>query len=138
MVDLNRIETFLHAAETLNFSEAARILHLTQPTVSHHIKNLEQELGVELFKRKDGAIKLTEAGRLLVPWARRMMQGSIEMQEMMESLKVGIAGNLYIACSTTADIFGVVMQLQQSRVGNTLLRAIIFPPILASFSTNAT
>jgi len=49
MVDLLRIETFLHAAENLNFSETARILHLTQPTVSHHIKNLEKELGVELF-----------------------------------------------------------------------------------------
>jgi DNA-binding transcriptional ArsR family regulator len=88
MVDLNRIESFLHAAESLNFSEAARTLHLTQPTVSHHIKNLEQELGVELFKRQDGTIKLTEAGRLLVPWARRMMQNSIEMQEMMDSIYI--------------------------------------------------
>ena len=51
MVDLLRIETFIHAAEHLNFSEAARILHLSQPTVSHHIKNLEQELGVTLFQR---------------------------------------------------------------------------------------
>ena len=51
MVDLNRIESFLHAAETLNFSEAARALHLTQPTISHHIKNLEQELGVEITEQ---------------------------------------------------------------------------------------
>ncbi len=102
MVDLLRIETFLHAAEHLNFSEAARILHLSQPTVSHHIKNLEQELGVSLFERDGTSIKLTEAGRILIPWARRMLRDSIEMQEMMESLKEGIAGNLQIACSTTA------------------------------------
>lgn len=102
MVDLLRIETFLHAAEQLNFSEAARILHLSQPTVSHHIKNLEQELGVALFEREGTSIRLTEAGRLLLPWARRMLRDSIEMQEMMESLKAGIAGNLQIACSTTA------------------------------------
>ncbi|NQS91206.1 MAG: LysR family transcriptional regulator [Chloroflexi bacterium] len=102
MVDLLRIETFLHAAENLNFSEAARILHLSQPTVSHHIKNLEQDLGVELFQRQGTAIKLTEAGRLLVPWARRILRDSIEMQDMMESLKEGIAGNLEIACSTAA------------------------------------
>lgn len=102
MVDLQRIESFLYAAENLNFSEAARILHLTQPTVSHHIKNLEQDLGVELFERQGAAIKLTEAGRLLVPWARKMMRDSIEMQEIMQSLKEGIAGNLSIACSTTA------------------------------------
>jgi len=102
MVDLLRIETFIHAATHLNFSEAARILHLSQPTVSHHIKNLEGELGVTLFEREGNSIKLTEAGRLLLPWARRMLRDSIEMQEMMESLKEGIAGNLQIACSTTA------------------------------------
>lgn len=102
MVDLLRIETFIHAAEHLNFSEAARILHLSQPTVSHHIKNLEQDLGVELFARQGVSITLTEAGRLLLPWARRMLRDSIEIQEMMESLKEGLAGNLQIACSTTA------------------------------------
>ncbi len=102
MVDLLRIETFLHAAEHLNFSEAARILHLSQPTVSHHIKNLEQELGVSLFERDGSSISLTEAGRLLLPLARRMLRDSSEMQEMMESVKQGIAGNLHIACSTTA------------------------------------
>ena len=102
MVDLLRIETFIHAAEHLNFSEAARILHLSQPTVSHHIKNLEQDLGVTLFERQGVAMTLTEAGRLLLPWAKRMIRDSIEIQEMMESLKQGIAGNLNIACSTTA------------------------------------
>jgi DNA-binding transcriptional LysR family regulator len=102
MVDLVRIETFLHAAENLNFSEAARILHLSQPTVSHHIKSLEKELGVSLFVRQGSAMKLTDAGRLLVPWARRMLRDSIELQEIMDSMKVGMAGNVVIACSTTA------------------------------------
>jgi DNA-binding transcriptional LysR family regulator len=94
MVDLLRIETFLHAAENLNFSEAARILHLSQPIVSHHIKTMENDLGVTLFERQGATIKLTDAGKLLVPWARRVMRDSIEMQEMMESLKEGMAGNL--------------------------------------------
>ena len=102
MVDLVRIETFIHAAENLNFSEAARVLHLSQPTVSHHIKSLENDLGVKLFERQGAAIKLTDAGRLLIPWARRMLRDSIELQEIMESLKAGMAGSLVIACSTTA------------------------------------
>jgi len=102
MVDLLRIETFLHAAENLNFSEAARILHISQPTVSHHIKIMENDLGVTLFERQGATIKLTDAGKLLVPWARRVIRDSIEMQEMMESLKEGMAGTLQIACSTTA------------------------------------
>lgn len=102
MVDLMRIETFLHTAENLSFSEAARLLHLSQPTVSHHIKKLEQELGVDLFERQASSIRLTDAGRLLVPWARKVVRNSIEMQEMMASLQEGIAGSLRIACSTTA------------------------------------
>ncbi len=102
MVDLLRIESFLHTAENLSFSEAARVLHLTQPTVSHHIKKLEQELGVELFNRQGSSIKLTDAGRLLVPWARKVIRDSIEMQEMMASLQAGLAGSLQVACSTTA------------------------------------
>ena len=76
MVDLLRIETFLHAADNLNFSETARILHLAQPTVSHHIKTLEKELGVELFERQGAALKLTEAGRLLIPWAKKVLRDS--------------------------------------------------------------
>ena len=101
MPDLVKLKSFLHAAESLSFSEAAKQLHLTQPTVSHHIKSLERELGVELFMRSGSNIKLTEAGRLLLPWAHKLIHQSIEMQEMMASLQQKIVGHLRIACSTT-------------------------------------
>ena len=127
MVDLLRIETFLHAADNLNFSETARILHLAQPTVSHHIKTLEKELGVELFERQGAALKLTEAGRLLIPWAKKVLRDSIEMKEMMDSLKEGIAGNLFIACSTTAGKYvlpqlAARFSLRHPKIHTTLLR----------------
>jgi DNA-binding transcriptional LysR family regulator len=127
MVDLIKVETFLHAAEKLNFSEAARILHLSQPTVSHHVKNLEQDLGVTLFKRQGASVQLTEAGRLLLPWARRMVRDSIEMQEMMDSLKQGLAGDLMIACSTTAGkyvlpLLAARFSKRHPRICTTLLR----------------
>jgi DNA-binding transcriptional LysR family regulator len=102
MIELTKLEIFLYAAESLNFSAAARQLHLTQPTVSHDIKVLEDELGAELFKRKGPSLQLTEAGRLLLPWARKMIKDSIDLQAMIEALQEGIAGNLRIACSTTA------------------------------------
>jgi DNA-binding transcriptional LysR family regulator len=97
-----KIEAFLHAAETLSFSEAARQMHLSQPTISHHIKMLEHEFGVELFDRTGPGLRMTEAGRLLLPWARRLIRESIEMQEMMASFQDKIVGNLRIACSTTS------------------------------------
>jgi len=61
MIDLMRLKAFIYAAESLSFSEAAKQLHLTQPTVSHHIKTLEAELDVELFTRSGHTLKLTEA-----------------------------------------------------------------------------
>jgi len=102
MTEIVRLKSFLVAAEHLNFSEAAKYLHLAQSTISHHIKSLEQELRVELFDRSGAGLSLTEAGRLLLPWARKIIQQSFEMQEVMASLQSGIVGHLRIACSTTA------------------------------------
>ena len=102
MTELVRLKSFLVAAEHLNFSEAAKQLHLAQSTISHHIKTLEQEMGAEMFDRSGGGLAITEAGRLLIPWARKIIQQSVEMQEVMASLQSGIVGHLRIACSTTA------------------------------------
>jgi DNA-binding transcriptional LysR family regulator len=101
MIDIQKIETFLCAAENLSFSDAAKKLHLSQPTVSHHIKTLEQELGVTLFERSGSGLRLTEAGRLLLPWARRLLHDTANLQSMMSSLQ-DVVGELRIACSTTA------------------------------------
>ena len=67
MIDTIKLETFIHAAESLSFSEAAKRLNLTQPTVSYHVKTLEKELGVTLFERSGSRLQLTEAGRSLLP-----------------------------------------------------------------------
>jgi len=102
MVDINKIGTFLRAAETLSFSETAKQLHLSQPTISHHIRTLEQEMGVVLFTRTNTGLQLTDAGRLLLPWARRLLHDTNNMQAMMSSIQEDIVGELRITCSTTA------------------------------------
>lgn len=102
MIELSRLEIFLHAAENLSFSEAAKLLHLTQPTVSHHMQALEQDLGITLFERSGGGLHLTEAGQLLLPWARKLVRESVELRDMMSSLQDKIIGSLRIACSTTS------------------------------------
>jgi DNA-binding transcriptional LysR family regulator len=102
MIDVDKLETFLMAAETLNFSETAKRLHISQPTVSHHIKILEKDLGVTLFIRMNTGLKLTEAGRLLLPWAHRLLHDTNNLQAMMASIQSDIVGELRITCSTTA------------------------------------
>ena len=101
-MDIQRVETFLWASEYLSFSEAAKHLNISQPTVSHHIKALEAELGVELFNRTSAHLNLTEAGRSLLPWARKLAQDSSDLQEIAASLHDGVVGHLRIACSTTS------------------------------------
>jgi len=102
LIDIQKIETFLCAAESPSLSEAAKKLHRSQPTVSHQIKVLEQELGAALFMRRSTGLQMTEAGRLLIPWARRLLHDTKELKDMMASLQEGITGELRISCSTTA------------------------------------
>jgi DNA-binding transcriptional LysR family regulator len=102
MIDVTKLETFIYAAENLSFSEAAKQLNLSQPTVSYHVKALETELGVKLFVRTSGHLQLTEAGRLLLPRARKLFHQTNEMEELLSSLQDGVVGELRIACSTTA------------------------------------
>lgn len=101
MFDLERLRIFIYAAENMSFSAAAKELHLTQPTVSHHIKTLEKEVGQKLFDRTAGSLNLTEAGKLLLPWARKLIRESYELKKMMDSIEENIMGHLRIACSTT-------------------------------------
>jgi DNA-binding transcriptional LysR family regulator len=102
MIDLSKLQIFVTVAETLSFSEAAKIHNLTQPTVSHHIKVLETDFGVDLFDRSSSKLNLTDSGRVLYPWARKLLRRSSELNEMMSSLKDNIVGELRIACSTTS------------------------------------
>jgi DNA-binding transcriptional LysR family regulator len=102
MIDIQKIETFICAAENLSLSEAAKQLHLSQPAVSHQIKLLEQELGVILFIRSNIGLTLTEAGQILLPWARTLLRDMDNLEDMMASLQEVIAGELNIACSSSA------------------------------------
>ena len=102
MIDIQKIETFVAAAENSSLSEAAKRLHLSQPAVSHQIKVLEHELNVTLFTRSNTGLHLTEAGRLMLPWARRLLHDTSDLREMMSSINGDIVGELRIACSTTA------------------------------------
>lgn len=102
MIELVKLEAFIYAAEFMSFSKAARRLQLTQPTISHRIKELEQTLGVLLFERSGQNLTLTEAGRLLLPRARKLIHQALETQEIMASLHDKIVGTLRLACSTTA------------------------------------
>ncbi len=102
MLDLTKLKAFIYSAETLSFSEASKILNLTQPTISHHINNLERELRAKLFVRSRSKLTLTESGRILLPWARKLVRQATEIQDLMASVQNEAIGNLRIACSVAS------------------------------------
>ena len=73
MPSIDNLRGFVAASKTLNFRRAARIVSLTPTALSQRIKQLEQELGVELFARTTRAVTLTQAGLALLPSAERCL-----------------------------------------------------------------
>jgi DNA-binding transcriptional LysR family regulator len=101
MLDVHQLNVFLAAAESLNFTQAAQQLHMTQPSVSQHIQALERHFDMQLFMRNGRNLELTDAGMALLPLAREAVTLSIRIDETMESLKGNIYGHLIVGCSTT-------------------------------------
>jgi DNA-binding transcriptional LysR family regulator len=101
MLDVHQLNVFLASAETLNFTQAAKKLHMTQPSISQHIRSLENHFNLPLFIRNGRNLELTDAGMALLPLAREAVSLSIRIDERMESLKGNIYGHLVVGCSTT-------------------------------------
>lgn len=101
MLDAHQLNVFLVAAELLNFTEASRRLHMSQPSVSQHIQSLEQHFDVKLFERAGRHVSLTDAGRALLPLARDLVNRSVHIEETMRSLDGEVYGHLRVGCSTT-------------------------------------
>jgi DNA-binding transcriptional LysR family regulator len=71
------------AAEELNISRASARLNISQPAVSRQIKDLEAELGVQLFKRLRDGLELTEAGHSALEHAREVLRQAVAMEDAM-------------------------------------------------------
>lgn len=87
-MNYNHIEYFLVLARTQHFTKAAELLHITQPTLSHAISNLETELNVSLFQRRGRNVVLTQYGKELVGYFERSMFMINEGVEHIESMKL--------------------------------------------------
>ena len=99
-MDLRQLEIFVKVAELGSFSKAADALYLTQPTVSEHIKSLEDELGVRLLDRLGRGAAVTKAGELLLGYARRMLTLQREARQAMDSFQGKMSGELLVGAST--------------------------------------
>lgn len=115
-MDLRTIKTFKTVVKYGSFQRAAEELNYAQSTVTTHIKNLEDELGVTLLKRGK-TLQLTEAGRLLSEKGEFLLKGFENLQSSLQELVQGESGIIRI---------GVMEPTASYRL----------PPLLASFRKN--
>jgi DNA-binding transcriptional LysR family regulator len=99
MPELRHLRYFAAVADELNFSRAAQRLHMAQPPLSAAIRQLERELGVELFTRTSREVKLTDAGRAFLLGAQRTLAEADRAVQDARSAAAGELGQLRIAYS---------------------------------------
>lgn len=96
-MEFHHLRAFAIVAESRSFSKAARQLHVSQPPLSRHIHQLEEELGVKLFVRKTSGVDLTREGQVLLEKARTVLADAAGFLELADRTKTGLTNRLRIA-----------------------------------------
>lgn len=100
-MELRTLRYFLAVAREENMTEAANVLHVTQPTLSRQIADLERELGVELFERTNRSCMLTSDGMRLRQRAEEIISLVEQTEGELADRELGIAGNIRIGAGET-------------------------------------
>lgn len=101
-MDTKNIRYFLVIAEEENISKAAEKLHMSQPPLSRQLKQLEEELGVELFYRDKGRVQLTSAGYFLKERGNEIIELIDKTEMQIREMYQKQPGNIYIGTIETA------------------------------------
>lgn len=96
-----RLKVFHTVASKLSFTKAAAELLITQPAVTKHIHELEQQLGLALFKRNGNSISITSAGEVLMHYAEKIFDTYSALETELSLLKDTSSGTIRIGASTT-------------------------------------
>jgi DNA-binding transcriptional LysR family regulator len=110
---LAQIEAFLTVAERRSVSEAAGVLYVTQPALTTRIKNLERELGVQLFVRTPRGMRLTAEGRAFRSHAQRAVQALAEGRQLLHELREGRVGELLVGAAPAISTYVLPLVLHR-------------------------
>ncbi|GCE29095.1 LysR family transcriptional regulator [Dictyobacter alpinus] len=116
-IELRHLRYFVVVAEELNFSRAAERLQMAQPPLSQQIRQLEQELGVQLLERNKHSVQLTEAGKVFLADAQRLLQQVEQAITNVQQAQRGQVGQLKIGFIATAadSIVPEVLKVYRAR-----------------------
>lgn len=114
-MDLGQLMTFKQVVEQGSFTKAAAELYITQPAVSHQIRNLEEELTQPLFERSRPHLRLTYAGEVFYNYTMRILSLTEEASTAVKDIAEGDHGRVTIAAIGTSAIYVLPEFLYQFR-----------------------
>lgn len=116
-MNLKQFRYVLTLAQEGSFAKAADILNISQPSLSQYVKKIEQQLGVELFDRTGGIVRLTDAGRVYIDAGRKILDLERQMQGKFNDLAEYKTGSIIIGTSPyrSAAMMPIVVKKFQQR-----------------------
>lgn len=111
MIELRQLKYFIRIAELEHFGQAAQELHVVQPALSRQVKQLEEELGVELFERLPRGVRLSAAGKVLLDRARDVVGDVDRMVDATRLAAAGKTGFVRVGFSDGATYSGRVPEI---------------------------
>src|SRR5580704_8241506 len=103
-MELRQLRYFLAVGEASNFTKAAAGLRVAQPALSRQVKDLEDEIGVELMRRSPRGVRLTREGRLFLGEVREILKRTGESVEKVRALARGEYGQLRVGYMPTPTV----------------------------------
>src|ERR687887_2614973 len=103
-MEMHQVRYFLATVGELNFTKAAEKCNVTQPSLTRAIKQLEDELGGDLFRRERPQAQLTELGQRMLPLLRQCYEAAMGARSLAAAIKSGEVGALKLALSRTIDL----------------------------------
>jgi DNA-binding transcriptional LysR family regulator len=100
-MNYEKLKTFIVVAEKKSFSEAAKLLYVTQPTITAQIKALEEELNTKLFERTTKKVELTQSAGILMKYAREIIRLNDTAHKEILRIEDSVYGELSMGCSFT-------------------------------------
>lgn len=112
-MDSDALQTFVTIHRAGGFSLAAEKLHRSQPAISRRLALLEDEIGAPLFERMAGGVTLSEAGRVLLPHAERVLAALKDTSEALSAMREGKGGVISLAVVGTLAGTGLTTALKR-------------------------
>lgn len=112
-MEMHQVRYFLAVSRELNFTRAAEECNVAQPSLTRAVKQLEEELGNELFRRERNLSHLTEFGQRMLPLLQQCYDSAASAKALATSLKTGAVAPLSIALSIAVDIAVLLPQLRK-------------------------